>query len=641
MKKIKLFLARMVALAVVSLTVASCNEELDELWLNPNNYTPQPEEVASGLFTHMQKTRFWIKDYGEWWWLLGDNGIPQHIQITGGFSPRTQAGADNLYITPNDIYFSPAYLADYPNHSAAINSTQTRQRFEQFYTDLTNYGLIRDEVNALEGEDLDNSVIYFHLATVLKDIVGMQTVDLFNAIPYTNAFRGSEGVFFAEYDDPKTIYKSAIAEMQNIVDNLEATYNAMSGPAKVIFGKQDIFFNGDVDKWKRYINGEILRACVRVSGVAIDGLDVSATIDKAIKGGLITQGTEDYLMLSRESNSVEMTWEGSGGTLPRALYERWTRLGFPDVMMVRMNRGSVKYEGGVDDPRLPVLCLGFTPTASATDVEYYGISANKVRNRAAVLGNIAGEAKRLNRYPNAVAASDTLLAINILSNQKATTLDQFVQGAAWTMYNPITYMMADDYRFNVQTRAEIDLLLAEVALKSLASTGKSAGDHIADAVRNSADYWYYLNALPHHAAPITPLASAILTPAKNDAHVTTFANTIKAEFEAASDEEDKMEILMQQKYIHLNLHGVYELFAELRRTRHPKLEPVSAPETAGANSLTNATMQIERFRYPDSERTNNAEEYQKVSKDDTWTTPVFWSAKSATPYFLPQSLKTN
>jgi hypothetical protein len=640
MKKFHLFLARMVALAVVSLTVSSCNEELDELWLNPNKYTPQPEEVASGLFTHMQKTRFWIKDYGEWWWLLGDNGIPQHIQITGGFSPRTQAGENELFETPNDIYFSPAYLADYPDHSSAINSGQTRQRFEQFYTDLTNYGLIRDEVNALEGDDHANSVIYFHLATVLKDIVGLQTVDLFNAIPYANAFRGSEGVFFTEYDDPKAIYKSAITEMEEIASQLDATYSAMSGPAKVIFGKQDIFFKGDIEKWKRYINGEILRACVRVSGVSIDGLDVKATIDKAIKGGLITQGTEDYLMLSREDNTVEMTWEGSGGTFPRALYERWTRLGFPDVMMVRMNRGDVKYEGGTDDPRLPVLCLGFTPTGSASDVEYYGISANKVRNRDMVLGSIGGENKRLNRYPYN-ATVDDIGSINILSNQKTTTLDQFVQGAAWTMYNPITYMMADEYWFNVQTRAEIDLLLTEVALKSLASTGKSAGDHIADAVKNSTDYWYHLNGLPHHASPITDLASAILIPTKNDAHVSTYANTIKSEFEAASGEEDKMEILMQQKYIHLNLHGVYELFAELRRTRHPKLEPVSAPAAGGANALSNAKMQIERFRYPDSEKTNNAKEYQKVSSEDTWTNPVFWSTKSSESYFLPQALKND
>jgi hypothetical protein len=637
MKKIHLFLSRMVTFTAASLMVSSCNDELDKLWLNPNSYTPQPEEVASGLFSHMQKTRFWIKDYGEWWWMMGDNGIPQHIQITGGFYPRTTG---KLFDQPqSDVYFSPAELSDYPNHSSAINANQTRQRFEQFYTDLTNYGLIRDEVNALKGDDHANSVIYFHLATVLKDIVGLQTVDLFNSIPYTNAFRGSEGIFFAEYNDPKAIYRSAITEMLDIAGKLDAVYSAMSAPAKVTFEKQDMFFKGDIAKWKRYINGEVLRACVRVSGTTIDGLDVNGTIDKAIKGGLITQGTEDYMLLSREENMVEMSWEGSGGTYPRALYERWTRLAFPDVMMMRMNRGTVKYEGGVDDPRLPVLCLGFTPTASAADVEFYGTSANKVRNRNMVLGNVAGEAKRINRYPQNPQPDES---VSGLTSPKSTTLHQLVEGYAWSIYNPITYFLTNEVWFNIQTRAEIDLLLAEVALKSLASTGQDAGSHIADAVRSSTDYWYHLNALPNHGEfdkkPLSGLAAQILVPTKNDADVATYANTIKSEFEAASGEEDKMEIIMQQKYIHLNLHGVYELFAELRRTRHPKLEPVSAP---GATPLNNATMQIERFRYPDSERTNNAAEYQKVSKDDTWTTPVFWSTKSATSYFLPAALKND
>jgi hypothetical protein len=638
MKKINLFLARMVALAVISLTIISCNEELDELWLNPNNYTPQPEEVASGLFTHMQKTRFWIKDYGEWWWLLGDDGIPQHIQITAGFWPRTVAGENGLFETPAiDDYFSPALLANYPDHSSAINSSQTRQRFEQFYTDLTNYGLIRDEVDALEGDDHANSIIYLHLATALKDVVGLQTVDLFNAIPYTNAFQGSEGVFFAGYDDPKAIYKSVITEMEEIAGKLAAVYDAMSGPAKVIFEKQDIFFKGDIEKWKRYINGEILRACVRVSGTTINGLDINATIGRAISGGLITQGTEDYMLLSREENTVEMSWEGSGGTFPRGLYERWSRLAFPDVMMVRMNRGSVKYEGGNDDPRLPVICLGFTPTASASDVEFYGTSANKVRNRNMVLGTVSGEAKRLSRYPQNPQAG---ASVNGLSGSKAVTLDQCVQGCAWSIYNPITYYLTDQAWFNIQTRAEIDLLLAEIKMKNMANTGKDAGDHIADAVKNSTDYWYHLNSLPNHGEvdkkPLSGLAAQILTPTKNDAHVTTYANIIKNEFEAASGEEDKMEIIMQQKYIHLNLHGVYELFAELRRTRHPKLEPVSAP---GETPLTNATMQIERFRYPDSEKTNNAAEYQKVSAEDTWINMVFWSTKSSTSYFLDKALK--
>jgi hypothetical protein len=47
----------------------------------------------------------------------------------------------------------------------------------------------------------------------------------------------------------------------------------------------------------------------------------------------------------------------------------------------------------------------------------------------------------------------------------------------------------------------------------------------------------------------------------------------EAEADTAASMDDKMEILMQQKFIHLNLMLPYELWAELRRTGHPKLEP--------------------------------------------------------------------
>jgi hypothetical protein len=97
---------------------------------------------------------------------------------------------------------------------------------------------------------------------------------------------------------------------------------------------------------------------------------------------------------------------------------------------------------------------------------------------------------------------------------------------------------------------------------------------------------------------------------------------------------------MQQKYIHLNLIGVYELFAELRRTRHPKIEPISLTWNKTGVALSNATMVLERVKYPDSERTNNADEYAKVQADDNWTTPVFWSTKRDS-YFLQQALKND
>jgi hypothetical protein len=628
MKKNKILcLVPTVAMAIAGITIA-CNDDLDRLWNNPNKYTPAPDEVVSGLFTHIQKTRFWIEDYGWWWWMHGDNGITQLIQVTGGFAPRTQAGGDGMYTTPNEVYFDITELAgNYPTHNEAINTGQTRELFERFYTDLTNYGLIRDEVEALTGAERTDNEIYLLLATALKNIVAMRTVDLYNSIPYSNAFAGSKGVFFASYDNPQDIYKSALTELQDISGKVESTVTAMSDAAKLTFAEQDMFFKGDATKWKRYLNGEILRFCTRVSGVDIAGFDRSAVMNKAISDGLIIDGNEDYLMLNRETNHVTMSGDNASETYTRALYERWTRISAPDLMVVRMNRNTVKYEGGTDDPRLPVMFTGFTPSASASDIEFYGTSANKIRNRKMILGQVSGDPQRINRYPYTPAAGAT---INIMTSLPSTTLDMIVQGFSWSNYNPITYFLRYPYWFNIQTRAEIDLLLAEY---------RNDGKYIEDAVKHSCEYWYKINGEAVYTDPATPLAKAILQPAKNDAHIATYAATIRAEWQAA-DADNKMEILMQQKYIHLNLHGIHELFAELRRTRHPKIEPLSWPSSTGGADKINQKMEIARYRYPDSERTNNAQEYQKVSGSDNWTTPIFWATKSNESYFMNSSLKS-
>ncbi|MDR1671043.1 MAG: SusD/RagB family nutrient-binding outer membrane lipoprotein, partial [Alistipes sp.] len=363
--------------------------------------------------------------------------------------------------------------------------------------------------------------------------------------------------------------------------------------------------------------------------------------------------TQDFYFASRELNQVRWGNSGNGGIYYRALAEASNgSMLIPDLIMLRMNRGSIKYEVGTDDPRLPVIAAGFTPTGSATDVEYYGVSGNYMRNILVATDDpdrkgysLAGEPVRKNIFPQDGQSRPTRNATRII-NPSVVTPDEYVQGIAWSYYNPITYFLGE-IPFPIETLAEVDLYLAEVALKNLASTGKSAGDHVQDAVLHSIDWWYMMNGSGPETyvtdrVPFGDLAKAILKPAKNESAATQFAGIIKAEFDAAAGEEDKMEIIMQQKYVHLNRNGAYELFAELRRTRHPKLEPISSFAQGvlnGAPALNNATMPFERYRYPTSEQTNNKEEFAKVAADDNWTTPIFWANKASESHFLSKALK--
>jgi hypothetical protein len=634
MKKILYFVLIM---PLVTVMLTSCESELDELWQNPNKYVPAPEEVTSGLFTHMQKTRFFQEDYGEWYWQHGDGTLPSAIQITGGYYPRANAGTNNLYDSAYTYTFALLAEVEYGTYVATGNNN-CQNRFNWLYTDLTNYGDIRDEVNKLTGTEYDNTIIYLKLAVILKDIVALQTVDLFNKIPYFSAFNGSLGEFSTPYDDPEAIYKSIIEEFRAIASELPEIYNKMSGVAKKTFEQQDIFFKGDINKWIKYVNGETLRACVRVSGVTIDGLNVGSIISEVVNG----LPDQDYTFKGRMTNRNNIDNAGDGELLTRALYERWNRLTFPDVMMSRMNYGTDKYEPGTDDPRLQLICAGFTPTEDANDIEFYGVSGDKERNRKALLGlvdstSFGEKGTRRNGYPQKGAVSNNCTSLSIAGN-----LDMIVKGFPWTYFNPVTFLFVEG-EYDICTRAEMDLLLAEVALKGLASTGKTAGDHMYDALIHSTDFWYAMNqaAWVTNKPPTTPLADAILRPATKP-EAAAYAANLKSRFDAAAGEDAKMEILMQQKYIHLNMIKPYELFADLRRTRHPKLEPISTPPSYEAYPvLTNQTLVWERFRYPSTQISWNKEEFAKVEQDDNWVNPIFWvpQGKRTESYFLPQAIK--
>src|SRR4029079_4042718 len=108
--------------------------------------------------------------------------------------------------------------------------------------------------------------IYYTLATVLKDYLALQNVDLYNSIPYSQAFKGSEAVFYPKFDDPKEVYVSVINELKQIYTDLPGVYNGMTQLGKDLVAKYDVALGGSVDKWLMFINAIRLKYAIRISG---------------------------------------------------------------------------------------------------------------------------------------------------------------------------------------------------------------------------------------------------------------------------------------------------------------------------------------------------------------------------------------
>lgn len=592
--------------AIVSL---SCKDTLEEKFLNPEKYEADAISKARGLFTRtLYQSKLYIQDYGEWWYGLGGWNLSNYAQVA------IRIPVDN---------YGPIYQSwkEISSGNGFSSEGDIMTYFNDMYLRMNAWPILKEMIEKPTNQvNKDNNTVYYRLVTVMKNYALIRNVDFFNSIPYFNAMQGINGKLFAEYDDPKEIYKSIIEEWASISRSLKADYDKMTSDEKSKFATQDLAFKGDIAIWIQYINALRLKYAVRISGV--DENFAKEQIANAIADGLPT---------------ADMTWETpfdpaptlpGGGTINRSWYERFTSLFIPDIIIQRMNHGTTEYEPGTDDPRLPVIAAPTRYKGANGNPVYIGCSMKAETNQIAwdAVELKDEDGKLLGARPPKTDDDWQYVFINRYDKGSHSNLDPFKWNCV-SMYNPATYTFNNIPAY-MMSLGEVDLLLAEVALKGLASTGKTAQIHIEESVKHSTDFWYNYKS----STAVDVSKYPLFAPAKPSAAIIDqYAQVIGSNFATAAGIEDKMEIIMQQKYIHLNLIGSHELWTELRRTRHPKLEPLVWPSYYPEP----VKAQIERIRYPQSEQISNSDNYQKVVSQDNYTTPLFWvpADKQAESYY--------
>ena len=567
-------------IVALSLLTVACQDVLEEEYKNPESVNPPEESSVAGMFTAMlYQWQLFVRDYGEYWWQNDGWGIPAYAQIA------------HRYIT--DRYY--AYYVDYADVETGVNGFQANavtNAFKYNYTKAKEWALMQEKIALMPQDEKDQVEAYFMLSTLFKDMLTLRSVDFFNSIPYSEALQGNVGILYPKYDDPKEIYVSILNDFDEIAAGLTAAYNKMTDDNKAFFAVQDIALNGDIAKWVQFVNALRLQY-----GIKLAGVDQTAGVPH------LAEAITNLPTVDLYFGPYSYEHPQGGGTIIRGMYERTYANFIPNVIMKRMNLGNRHYEPGIDDPRLPVIAL---PTKFNNNQDYIGVSMDSDAQTPFYATN------RYYPYGDNIESS---LAQNSMS-----------------MYNFATYFMNyEKYPPIMMTRAYVDLLLAEIALKGYTTTGKTAAEHMKDAVVNSCNWWYGLNAMSTWRTDLT-----ILHPVKSDADISTFSDKISADFTAAADVEAKMEIIMQQKYIHVNITDEYDLWAELRRTRHPLLEPMV---------LRGVKMKPcpERLRYPSDELQLNGANFAMVQDQDNYTSPIFWvpESKRGTVFYMDDVLPLN
>jgi hypothetical protein len=297
-------------------------------------------------------------------------------------------------------------------------------------------------------------------------------------------------------------------------------------------------FQGNQTKWKKFANSLMLRLALRISNVDPAGAEQWAV--KAINGGVMTSN-EDIALINMQTGPTEINQSAFG-----------------QVFLVDdVSLSTTLVDALSGDPRLPILGARASDESSAiADLQGFPNGLD-----ATMLANSTGEENMLNyAHPN-----------RMLVGLDAPTV--------------------------LQTYAEVELLLAEAALKG----------------------WVSGSVEQHYNAGVTAAIKMYETlygsaAAVADADVATFlANN---PYDAANG----MEQISTQHWL-ATFFNEYESWSNWRRTGYPVLTPVNYP-----GNVTNGTIP-RRMTYSTSEQANNVANYNDAVASqgaDVMTTRIWW-----------------
>ncbi|HYG18235.1 MAG TPA: SusD/RagB family nutrient-binding outer membrane lipoprotein, partial [Ohtaekwangia sp.] len=203
---------------------ASCNDFLD-VNTSPNEPSTAPVELVFPAATG--STAYVI---GGWYQILGGMWAQHWTQSTGASQYRNV----DSYDLQNDAFDDRQYGELY---SGAINDLE----------------YIRTTAKAEENWS------YYLMATVVQSYTYQVLVDLYDKVPFTDALKGVQGTLTPKFDDGQVIYDSLI---QRLDYALSKDIHALTAQ---IPDKDDVIFQGDLDKWVQFANTLKLKIFMRES----------------------------------------------------------------------------------------------------------------------------------------------------------------------------------------------------------------------------------------------------------------------------------------------------------------------------------------------------------------------------------------
>ena len=169
----------------------------------------------------------------------------------GGEYENTRA---NMLYSATMIQHTASTAGYFSGDKYFYNAQYSGAYMERHFTDVIR---LYSEVISKTAKD-PNLVNVNAVATILRAFDLHRMTDLYGDIPYTQAGYGleSQDNWFPKYENQKDVYVAIVKDVKTARDKLSTTAKSL--------GAQDVIYNGDVAKWKKFANALLMRVGMRM-----------------------------------------------------------------------------------------------------------------------------------------------------------------------------------------------------------------------------------------------------------------------------------------------------------------------------------------------------------------------------------------
>lgn len=494
-------------------------------------------------------------------------------------NPNQAISSTPQLLIPQAITATASYMSSYNTYGAqsgmymanaggygGFGSNVTYNFSTSDYAGLWNIYDVNEDFYLAKGlSSGDPTLVYYNaIARIMLAHNFQLLVDTYNSIPYFDALKGNADTK-PKFDDPALIYADLANQLDSAISIINQGQNAAVAPLSVTSG-QDPLFSGNMDSWKQLANTIKLRLMITANGKVNFA---NTTFDAA---GFLTSDALINPGFARDNGKQNPKWNTWGFSYTGA---DGNKAWMPSTFIMGFYNGTKLSDAGrgtavyYQFPATPTNRLGFeennTVKPSPAGSFWYPSS-----NRT---GSAAGNATGVLKGPNA--------GIPLI------------------------------------TAAESYFLQAEAVVRGVITSDKDASELFTDGIKASFNYLYKL---PDGTISGDPVSDY------ND-YMDENSESYLVNFENATTNEQKIEAIITQKFIALNMVNSNQAWNDYRRTHYPVIV-----STAGANgyqtfastqSLSTRSDKLPaRVAYPSGEISANANTPNGISP---YSSLIFWA----------------